>query len=322
MIFSEFLTELGQKGINVSYSDGKIKYTGPEQFITPQIIENLKKYKGKLIKHLWPAECTNMMPINPEGKKIPFILLHGEKMNYPLSEYFGTERPFYGFFHYGSEGEKIFHRKVETFAKDYISQLRKIVPNGPYYLAGFSFGGLVAFEMAVQLQSQGIDVPVLILIDCKNPMFKEPVKATNAITKISYQFYNYSKDIYYMAFHKARNLYYESYLLIKSKLHNNSRNYYIMSTYMEIAKRYEPQKVYNGEILLFKSLQNNSAHKYLGWEKFCSKINMVIVKGNHKTIYETDESYKTLSKNIGEWLDRANSNYDIKVVDGTPVTKN
>lgn len=323
MKFSEFLTELEQKDISISFSEGKIKYTGPEQYINPQFIENLKMFKGKLIKHLWPKDCTNMMPINPEGNKTPFILLHGEKMNYPLSEYFGTEQPFYGFFHYGSEGEKIFHRKVEAFAKDYITQLRKIVPNGPYYLAGFSFGGLIAFEMAIQLQKQGFEVPVLILIDCRNPHIKEPVNASGRIAKMSNELYNYSKDIYYRSFHKARNLYYESFLLFNSTLHNKSRNYYIMGTYMEIAKRYKPKTEYNGEILLFKSQQNKSAHKYLGWDHFCKKVNMVIVEGNHKTLYETDESYKVLSKNIGEWMGRANENLNKqRMLDGNFVNKN
>jgi Thioesterase domain/TubC N-terminal docking domain len=308
MTFSEFLTELSQKEIDISFSEGKIKYSGPEQHINSQIIENLKKYKGKLIKHLWPPECTNMMPINTEGNKIPFILLHGEKMNYPLSEYFGIEQPFYGFFHYGSEGEKIFHKKVESFAKDYISQLQKIVPNGPYYLGGFSFGGLIAFEMAVQLQRQGFEVPVLILIDCKVPTFREPLIATNVMVKMSLQFYNISKDIYYWFFHKGRNLYYEFLLLFKKNLHNKNRNYYIMGTYMDIAKRYKPKTIFKGEILLFKSSQNRSTYEYLGWESLSTKINLIIVEGNHKTIYESEESYKILSKNIGECLLKANYN--------------
>jgi thioesterase domain-containing protein len=306
MTFSEFLTELSQKEIEVSFSGGKIKYSGPEQNINSQIIENLKKYKGKLIKHLWPPECTNMMPINTEGNKIPFILLHGEKMNYPLSEHFGIEQPFYGFFHYGSEGEKIFHKRVESFAKDYITQLQKVLPNGPYYLGGFSFGGLVAFEMAIQLQRQGFDVPVLILIDCKIPMFREPLIARDVLAKMSLQFYNFSKDIYWWFFHKGRSLYYEFFLLFKKNLHNKNRNYYIMGTYMIIAKRYKPKTVYKGEILLFKTQQNISTHKYLGWDSLCTHVNMINVEGNHKTIYESEESYKMLSKYIGEYLQKAN----------------
>lgn len=308
MIFSEFLKELNLKEIEVSFSAGKIKYSGPEQYIDAQFIENLKKFKGKLIKHLWPAECTNMMPINTEGKKVPFILLHGEKMNYPLSEYFGTDQPFYGFFHYGSEGEKIFHKKVEAFAKDYISQLQKIVPAGPYYLAGFSFGGLVAFEMALQLQKAGFEVPVLILIDCKVPMFREPLVASGIIEKLWLTFYNFSKDIYYWFFHKGRSLYYEFFLLFEKNIQHKNRNYYIMGTYMNIAKKYKPKGIYNGEIILFKTKQNKSAHKYLGWDRLSSGVELIEVEGNHKTIYETKESYQILSKNIGECLQKANDN--------------
>ena len=307
-MFSEFLTELKQKEINISFSGGKINYSGPEQYIDYQLIENLKKYKGKLIKHLWPPECTNMMPINTEGNMTPFILLHGEKMNYPLSEHFGIDQPFYGFFHYGSEGEKIFHKKIESFAKDYITQLQKIIPVGPYYLAGFSFGGLVAFEMAIQLQRQGFDVPVLILLDCRNPMFKEPLNTTNVFGNILYKFYNLSKDIYYWFYHKSRIIYYEFFLSLKTKLHHKNRNYYIMGTYMNIGKRYKPKTAYRGEILLFKSQQNQSVHKYLGWDGLCDHIKLVTVEGNHKTIYETNESYNVLSKNIGEWLQKANDN--------------
>jgi len=308
-MFSEFLTELKQKEIDISFSGGKIKYSGPDQYINSQFIESLKKYKGKLIKHLWPPECANMMPINTEGSKIPFILLHGEKMNYPLSEHLGIEQPFYGFFHYGSEGEKIFHRRVESFAKDYITQLQKIIPNGPYYLGGFSFGGIVAFEMAIQLQRQGFEVPVLILIDCNNPMFKELINTTNNVfAKILYKFYNYSKDLYYWFFHKGRRIYYEFFLLFITNLHKKSRNYYIMATYMDIEKRYKPKTRYNGEILLFRSQQNKSAHKYLGWDSLCDSIKMVTVEGNHKTIYESEKSYNEFSKNIGEWLQKANDN--------------
>jgi len=307
-MFSEFLNELKQKEIEIYFSEGKINYSGPEQYIDNLFIERLKKYRGKLIKHLWPSECTNMMPINTEGNKIPFILLHGEKMNYPLSEHLGVDFPFYGFFHYGSQGEKIFHKKIESFAKDYINQLQKIVPEGPYFLAGFSFGGLVAFEMAIQLQRLGFEVPVLILIDCKVPSLIEPVKAKKGLPEMSLRFYNFSKNIYYWFYHKGRSMYYEFFLLFQTNLQKKKRNYYIMSTYMDIAKRYKPKTAYKGEILLFRSKQNKSVHKYLGWDSLSDNIKMLLIEGNHQTIYETVESYNMLSKNIGEWLQVANDN--------------
>jgi thioesterase domain-containing protein len=304
-MLSEFLTELKQKEIDISFSEGRIKYSGPEQYLDSQLIARLKEYKSKLIKHLWPPSCTNMMPINTEGSKPPFVLLHGEKMNYALSEHLGIERPFYGFFHYGSEGEKIFHRNVEAFAGDYITQLQKIIPAGPYNLGGFSFGGIIAFEMAVQLQRRGFEVPVLILIDCKNPLSREHVETTSLASAVYQKFYDFSKGLYYWSFHKARRIYYEFFLFFKSNLRKKNRNYYIMGTYMDIAKRYKPKTKYKGEILLFRTQQNKSAHQYLGWDSLCDSIKMIMVEGNHKTIYESVESYKVLSKNIAEWLQKA-----------------
>ena len=306
-MFSDFLNEIDQKDIKLSFSGGKIKYSGPEQFINSELIEKLKLYKGKIIKHFWPQECTNMMPINTEGNKTAFILLHGEKMNYPLSEYFGMDQPFYGFFHYGSEGEKIFHKNIPSFAKDYISQLQRIIPKGPYYLAGFSFGGLVAYEMATQLQKAGFEVPVLILIDCKNPAFKEPLNTTNIFDHIILRSYNFSKDIYYWFYHNVRVLYYEVFLSFNSNINNKQRNYYIMSTYMNIGKKYKPETAYNGEILLFRSEENESVHKYLGWDGLCANTELITIPGNHKTLYETNESYEILSKNIEIWLNKANN---------------
>jgi thioesterase domain-containing protein len=44
---------------------------------------------------------------------------------------------------------------VEQMATHYLSEIRKVQPSGPYFLGGYCFGGLVAFEMAQQLQRQG-----------------------------------------------------------------------------------------------------------------------------------------------------------------------
>src|SRR5689334_25000388 len=50
-------------------------------------------------------------------------------------------------------------------AETYLDSIRKIQPNGPYSLAGYSFGGLVAFEMACRLRSAGETVALLALLE-------------------------------------------------------------------------------------------------------------------------------------------------------------
>ncbi|MBC8943854.1 non-ribosomal peptide synthetase/type I polyketide synthase [Xenorhabdus indica] len=58
---------------------------------------------------------------------------------------------------------------VAALAADYINQIRSFQPKGPYTLAGWSFGGLVAYEMAHQLRTAGENVSHCILIDSFAP---------------------------------------------------------------------------------------------------------------------------------------------------------
>ncbi|CDL80757.1 hybrid non-ribosomal peptide synthetase/type I polyketide synthase [Xenorhabdus szentirmaii] len=58
---------------------------------------------------------------------------------------------------------------VAALATNYINQIRALQPEGPYALAGWSFGGLVAYEMAHQLRAVGEQVSHCILIDSFAP---------------------------------------------------------------------------------------------------------------------------------------------------------
>nr|WP_281244126.1 alpha/beta fold hydrolase [Xenorhabdus japonica] len=61
------------------------------------------------------------------------------------------------------------YTSVEGAARAYIQNIRQIQPHGPYHLLGHSFGGWIAFEMALQLQAGGERVSDLILIDTDEP---------------------------------------------------------------------------------------------------------------------------------------------------------
>ena len=54
---------------------------------------------------------------------------------------------------------------LEEMGMDYLTQIRKIQPSGPYYLLGWSLGGLVAYSIATCLQEQGEQVALLALLD-------------------------------------------------------------------------------------------------------------------------------------------------------------
>ena len=75
------------------------------------------------------------------------------------------DRPLYGLQAAGIETDLPFPDSAEAIAEEYVSLLRHVQPTGPYHLLGWSFGGLVAHEMACRLQEANEDVPLLALLD-------------------------------------------------------------------------------------------------------------------------------------------------------------
>ncbi len=55
-----------------------------------------------------------------------------------------------------------------------VKEIRTVQPEGPYFVGGYSFGGLVAFEIARQLQTQGQDIALLALFDTAAPGYAQP----------------------------------------------------------------------------------------------------------------------------------------------------
>jgi len=86
-----------------------------------------------------------------------------------LAEIVGAERPFYGLQARGLFGNKPLHKSFEAMALDYLTEIRKVQPRGPYLLGGFCTGGLSAFELAQLLHSQGEEVRLLVLLDAPTP---------------------------------------------------------------------------------------------------------------------------------------------------------
>jgi acetoacetyl-CoA synthetase len=76
-----------------------------------------------------------------------------------------SDHAVYGIEARGLDGTAEPFDSVEDMARFYLGEIRRIQPAGPYLLAGFSFGGLVALEMAQQLRAEGETVRFLALLD-------------------------------------------------------------------------------------------------------------------------------------------------------------
>ena len=69
------------------------------------------------------------------------------------------------------------HTSVEAMAADYLREIKARQPNGPYYLCGYSFGGLVAFEIARRLSESGDEVGFVGLFDTMMSPLRWPLRA-------------------------------------------------------------------------------------------------------------------------------------------------
>ena len=119
-------------------------------------------------------QWSSLVGIQTKGSKPPFFCVHpigGNVLCYAdLAHHLGNEQPFYGLQARGITGKQKPRISIEDMATDYLESIRSVQPQGPYYLGGWSFGGLVAFEMAQQFQSLGEQVALLALIDTQAPI--------------------------------------------------------------------------------------------------------------------------------------------------------
>ncbi|MCZ8066315.1 MAG: amino acid adenylation domain-containing protein [Microcystis sp. LE17-20D] len=132
-----------------------------------------------------------LIAIQSQGNKTPFFAVHpigGNVLCYAdLARNLGTKQPFYGLQSLGlSELEKTV-ASIEEMAMIYIEAIQTVQASGPYYLGGWSMGGVIAFEIAQQLLTQGQEVALLALIDSYSPSLLNSVNrekhSANSLTE-------------------------------------------------------------------------------------------------------------------------------------------
>ena len=84
---------------------------------------------------------------------------------YALARLLPADYSVYGIRASGSEPGEAVHERIEDMGSAYLAAIREIQAHGPYVIAGYSMGGLVAYEMAQHLVAEGERVALLVLID-------------------------------------------------------------------------------------------------------------------------------------------------------------
>lgn len=119
---------------------------------------------------------SSLVPLQTGGPRPPLFCVHnamGAAGHYAeLARHLGPDQPVYGVRAYGVGGSTHAQGRLESIAARYVEEIRAVFPQGPYLLCGYSFGGIVAWEVAQQLRALGQQVALLALFDA--PLFFHP----------------------------------------------------------------------------------------------------------------------------------------------------
>jgi acyl carrier protein len=121
--------------------------------------ESTIERQAQLLAQATPVHHGSLVPIQPLGRRAPFICVHaidGDVLRFePLARLLGSEQPFYGLRARGLDPGSEPIADVEAMAAAYVDDLLRAGFGEPFYLGGFSSGATVAFEMARQLAERG-----------------------------------------------------------------------------------------------------------------------------------------------------------------------
>lgn len=126
---------------------------------------------------------SSLVPIQPYGSKPPFFVMHGGAGNVlfyqNLAPHLGMDQPLYALQPKGLNGFDTPHTRIEDMAAHYITEIRSVQPDGPFFLGGYCLGAILAFEMAQQLSRQGHKVALLANFNGISPGTVDPTEISD-----------------------------------------------------------------------------------------------------------------------------------------------
>ena len=228
----------------------------------------------------------------------PFFCIHGAGGNvlnfYGLAKLLGPNQTFYGLQAQGVDGILMPLETVEEMVDLYLDVLRSVQPSGPYRLGGYSFGGLLAYEMARQLTAAGEVVDKLIMLDTFRPELESRkltfrdrlswMKDRGAVNFLA------DKSSEYLAIYdrlRKREIDGEKNVFVS----HEDRETFLYHTIAGVVKKFKPQP-YGGDIHMLRGKVIWQIHDHLpddyNWGELVPKVHIRWVDGDHLTILDEE----------------------------------
>jgi amino acid adenylation domain-containing protein len=239
-----------------------------------------------LIRSQDMASRSILVEISGGTGKQPFFCVHGaggQVFRYKeLANYLAKERPFIGLEANESQDSC---QSIEEMAAQYLIAIREVQAEGPYYLGGWSFGGVVAFEIAQQLTRQGEEVALLTMFDTTAPGTENKLLSDQEIKEIltrdlSLHATSDRNDAMRSMLERAKA---DSVVPPSFELPDVQRFLSLFSQHMKAAQNYAPDP-WMGKIILFEArerLPKQVADASLGWAMLSQSVDRYVIPGNH-----------------------------------------
>jgi len=271
------------------------------------------------------VQANHIVPMRPRGDRTPLFFIHcgtGHVLRYrALTSFLDSDIPIYGV-RAPDLRAMTSVPTVEDLAVLYLADIRKTQPQGPYQLAGFCFGGTVAYEVARRLTEMGETVSLVVLIQAVNASYYRNLPLMQSVR---YRFkYAYDKSSKYGG-RLVRGEWGEFYQGIRDIISWRKRKKQSSSSRSEpeLGKNGDSQDIYDN-IALLATLGDTFAPKpYLGrihliradtqgaelendmtfgWQAVArGGVEVCTLPGNHYTLLEKPNVAKVAEK-VGSWL--------------------
>jgi len=278
-----------------------------------------------------PSNKGHLMVLSAAGGRPPLFLFPGAGgygfIYRDLPAMLGVDQPVYSLQAIGAEGEvDDIDLTIEEMSRIYLSEILEACPRGPYILAGYSFGILVAYEVARQLRAHGDSVPLLISLDGYAPGHPELLPVPERLLshlKVLAKSSGRERSEYLMArVENARRrilrLFGRDHELIEdipfADEEMNQRMRKLWAHFWQARNRYRPDGVEPCDMLLIKTevpeqwVGAKAVDALYGWGQFIGgRVSVVTIPGVHLMLFEAQNQIR-IAQAIVQALDGLASN--------------
>ncbi|MGB2924730.1 MAG: condensation domain-containing protein [Limnothrix sp.] len=293
-----------------------ILFQTPSIYKLAKAIENKGQYNS--------SSC--MVALQPNGIKTPIFCTHaiGTSVQFyrNLSHYMGKDQPFYALqSQFLEQAETNPNLTLEDMAAFYIQEIRSVQSEGPYLLGGYSFGGIVIYEIAQQLLRSGQNVAMLAIFDTTALGGHRRLPRHEQISKhwenfrtlgISYAARKASTQLNFQAFRVQQFIQ----KCIQTNKNNSDKSAFFRSRlrqieilHLQALQNYQMQK-YPGKVSLFRSAirPDNIGDQWdeaLGWRNFVQEsFEIYDLPGNHHDMFK-EPNVEVFAEQLNNCIDKS-----------------